>query len=145
MKNKLSQSIPFLFTLFGIIFAPVSYWCVYSNKYCYGSWIHNIYQYFTNPLYNFSIYFLPIAIILIFVSRSTFNSWLKLAVWVLPVSFIYIATTHVTSSAFMDPFPFYRDDAARLAGTAFSLASLLLVIWKYIASRQKDHLRNVTP
>ena len=35
----------------------------------------------------------------------------------------------------MDFFPFYRDDAARLAGQVFAVASPILITWKYFAIR----------
>jgi hypothetical protein len=136
MKNKLTQSIPALLALLAIGFSYFSQWCTAEGHVCNRTVLDQMIPYVTYPLNFFALYVLPITLILIFVSRSTFNSWLKLAVWALPVSLIYIATTHVTSSAFMDLFPFYRDDAARLAGTAFSLASLLLVIWKYVSSHR---------
>jgi len=135
MKNKITQAVPFLITLLGIESAPVSYWCIYSNGYCYSTWIHHIYPYFTNPLYNFSIFFLIVAIILIFVQHSVFKSWLKFAAWAIPLAIILVALTPVNSNAFMDFFPFYRDDAARLAGEVFSGLSLLLIVWKSIAIR----------
>ncbi len=37
----------------------------------------------------------------------------------------------------MDFFPFYRDDAARLAGEVFAAASLILIIWKWFAARRR--------
>jgi hypothetical protein len=37
----------------------------------------------------------------------------------------------------MDLFPFYRDDAARLAGEVFAGVSLLLIIWKSLAARRQ--------
>jgi hypothetical protein len=96
-----------------------------------------MYDYITSPLYFFSLYLLPIALVLIFVSRATFNSCLKLAVWMIPLAMIYIFTTPVSFSGWVDFFPFYRDDAARLAGQVFSVVSLILIIWKYFVARRK--------
>lgn len=134
---RFTQTIPFLLALLGFGFAPTSYWCIYSNGYCYASWVHQIYQYFTNPLYNFSLFSLPIALILTFVPRSIFNSWLKLAAWAIPLLVLFIAVTPVNFTGLgMDFFPFYRDDAARLAGEVFAGISLVLIIWKSIAARR---------
>ena len=91
----------------------------------------------TYPLYFFSLFFLPIAIVLIFVPRHIFISWLKLAAWAIPLSILYIATTPVNSNAWINFFPFYRDDAARLAGEVFAAASLLLILWKYLVARRQ--------
>lgn len=89
-----------------------------------------------SPLLIFALFFLPLAIILIFVPRTVFKSWLRFAVWALPLAFIYIALTPVTSHGFMDFFPFYRDDAARLASEIFSVVSLILIIWKWFSLRR---------
>ena len=137
MKNRLLQIIPAVIALLGIAFAPISYWCMYSGGSCYNTWVSHVYPYFTNPFYNFSLYFFSITIVLIFVSRQIFNSWLKLAKWTVPLSVIFIAATPVSHMGIsLDLFPFYRDDAARLAGEVFAAASLILIIWKSLSLRR---------
>ncbi|MHB1769974.1 MAG: hypothetical protein ACYCPH_02765 [Minisyncoccota bacterium] len=89
----------------------------------------------TYPSYFFALFFLPIAIILVFVSRSTFNSWLKFAAWAVPLSILFIANVPVNSNAYMDFFPFYRDDAARLAGEIFAVGSLVLLVFNFVRVR----------
>ncbi len=86
----------------------------------------------TKPLYLLSLYLLPIAIILVFVPRSVFISWLKLAVWAIPLLLIFISTQPVYSGFLSTD----RDDAARLAGEVFAGVSLVLIIWKSIAARR---------
>ncbi len=136
MKSRISQSVPFAITLIGYVIAPTSYWCIYSNEYCYSTWLREVYPYFINPLYNFSFYLLPVTILLIFVPRNIFNSWLKFAAWALPLSVYYIWTTPVTYSGLgLDLFSFYRDDAARLAGTLFAIGSLLVTVPRYLITR----------
>jgi ABC-type dipeptide/oligopeptide/nickel transport system permease subunit len=132
MKTKITQFVPSLLVLLVIGFRYFSTWCIGSISSCYGSWIHQIYQYFTYPLHSFSLFVLPITIILIFVSRNIFNSWLKFAVWTLPLLLILIATQPVVSSFLSTN----RDDAARLAGGVFAAASFLLIIWKYFSTRR---------
>lgn len=135
MKSRIIQFIPTMLVLFGLGLAPISYQCIYSGGNCYSTWVHQIYPYFTNPLYNFSLFVLPIAIILIFISRSTFNAWFKLAAWAIPLSILYIATTPAVDTSFL---PFHRDDAARLAGGVFVAVSLILIIWKWFAGRRRS-------
>jgi hypothetical protein len=135
MKNKLVQTIPLLTILLGLASAPVSYWCIYSNGYCYATWVHHIYPYFTNPFYSFSLFLLPIAVVFVFITRNIFNSWLKFAIWAIPLVIIFIALTPVSFTGLgMDFFPFYRDDAARLAGEVFSSISLILIIYRALRS-----------
>ena len=137
MKSRFLQVIPVLLPLLVIVITPLSYQCIYQSGSCYGTWISHVYPYFINPLYDFSFYFLPIAIILIFVSRDVFKSWLKFAAWALPLAFILVALTPVTSHGFMDFFPFYRDDAARLAGEVVSVLSIILIAWKWSSLRHR--------
>jgi hypothetical protein len=138
MKIQTLQSIPALLALGIIGFRYYSQWCIdtISNSLCYGTWVHWIYISFTSPLFFFAIYLLPIAIILTLVSREMFKSWIMFATWAIPLSFIFIFATHVTSGAYIDFFPFYRDDAARLVGGVFAAASLILIVWKSIAFRR---------
>ena len=131
MKNKIIQFIPVLVALLAICFPYFSNWCIGSFPSCYSSWVHYIYQYFTSPLYFFSLYSLPFAIILIFLTRRVFVSWLKFAAWALPLLFLFIASqpvnaTHVLSTN--------RDDAANLAGQIFAGVSFILIIWKWIVA-----------
>lgn len=139
MKTKITQFVPTLFVLAVISFRYFSQWCILTNSLCYGTWVHNIYNYVTSPLYFFALYFLPLAIILVFIPRSIFNSWLKFAVWALPLALIFTATTSVNWTGIgINFFPFYRDDAARLAGGVFAAASLILIIWKSFAARRES-------
>jgi len=134
MKNKIIQFIPAAIALVAIGFRYFSNWCILTNGFCYGTVVSHISLTITKPLYLFSLYFLPIALILIFVPRYLFNSWLKFAVWALPLLFIFIATTPVVDNALIS---FSRSDAARLAGQLFSAVSLLLILYKYLKLRQK--------
>lgn len=131
MKTKITQLIPVTLALLAIGFRYSSNWCIDVLYTCYGTWVHWISLSITKPLYFFALYSLPVAIILAFVSREIFKSWLKFAAWALPLVVIYIWTTPVSSTAWMDLFPFYRDDAARLAGQVFLAISLALIVWKW--------------
>ncbi|HQU07811.1 MAG: hypothetical protein B7X04_01015 [Parcubacteria group bacterium 21-54-25] len=139
MRRRIIQSIPLIIALLGIAFLYFSRWCTETVPVCYGSWIDHIYFYFTQPLYFFALYSLPLAIILIFVSRPIFNSWLKLAAWMIPLGVIYTAMTPVNFTGIgIDLFPFYRDDAARLSAEALTTVSLVLIIWKYFKARHSS-------
>lgn len=123
--------------LFAIGFGDFSQWCATGNHGCVRTVLDQMIPYVTYPFYFFSLYFLPAAILLIFVSRDIFKSWLRLAVWVFPLAFIYIASTPINWTGIgLDLYPFVRDDAARLAGGVITAASLTLVIWEYVAARR---------
>ena len=136
MKTKITQFVPALLAVAVIGFRYFGLWCTEAGNPCYRTWLDRTFLEITNPLDSFARYFLVIALVLIFIPRSTFNSWLKLAAWAIPFSIIYIALTPVNSNAFMDFFPFYRDDAARLAGEVFAAVSLLLILYKSFAARR---------
>ncbi len=97
----------------------------------------HIYFYFTQPLYFFALYTLPIAIALVFVSKTVFKSWLKLAAWMLPLLFIFVATQPVVGSLLSTN----RDDTARLAGEIFTILSLILIAWKYYVSHRANSVK----
>lgn len=139
MKTRITQFTPALIALVAIGFRYFSQWCILADSLCYGTLVHNIYNYITSPLYFFALYFLPLAIILIFIQRRVFNSWFKFAVWTLPLAFIFVATTPVNWTGIgINFFPFYRDDAARLAGGVFAAASLILIIYRALRSAHTE-------
>ena len=134
MKNKIIQFIPVILALLAIGFRYFSQWCIDSISLCYGTWIHWIALPIIKPLYFFSLYFIPIAIILAFVPRNIFNSWLKLAIWTIPLAIIFITLNPAVDNSLL---PFSRSDAARLAGGLFAIISLLLIVWKHFSLRRR--------
>jgi len=133
MKTKIVQFIPVILALVAFGFSYFSFWCTGVDNLCYRTWMDSIFIEAINPLYFFSFFFLPIAIVLAFVPRSMFNSWLKLAAWAIPLLVLFIATQPVYPGS---PFSTDRDDAAWLAGGVFAGVSLILIIWKYIITRR---------
>ncbi|MDP2665140.1 MAG: hypothetical protein Q8P23_00630 [bacterium] len=133
MKNKITQFIPAVLALAVIGFRYFGLWCTEAGNLCYRTWLDRTFLEITNPLDSFARYFLVIALVLIFIPRSIFISWLKFAAWAIPLSILYIAMTPVIDNSLI---PFSRDDAARLAGELFTAASLVLIIWKYFSSRR---------
>ena len=134
MKTKIIQFIPTAFVLVVIGFRYFSTWCIFTTRICYGATVDHILFPITQPFYNFSLFLLPIALVLIFVPRRVFNSWLKFVALALPLLFIFVATQPVVSSFLSTN----RDDAARLAGQVFSVVSLILIIWKAYTFRREN-------
>lgn len=135
MKNKIVQFIPVALALLAIGFRYFSIWCIFTSNACYGTTISHISLTITKPLYFFTLFFLPISIILAFVPREIFKSWLKLVAWAIPLAIIFIASTPVIDTSLL---PFSRSDAARLAGVVFSIVSLVLILYTYFSSRRNS-------
>ncbi|MDE2020906.1 MAG: hypothetical protein KGJ13_11270, partial [Patescibacteria group bacterium] len=94
-----------------------------------------------NPGYAFFIWALAISVVLVFVSKEIFISWLKFAAWYLPLMFLSIALTPVSYTGIgIDLYPYYRINAAHDAGVAFVVLSLLLIAWKYWRLHRKSAL-----
>ena len=129
MKIRLTQFIPVLVAVLAICFRYLSNWCIDASS-CYGTWVSHIALSFTKPLYFFALYSLPLAVVLIFVSHRLFKSWWKLAMWLVPLLFLFISTQPVAPQSFLST---NRDDAARFAAeilTVVSLIKLILPWWK---------------
>ena len=108
-----------------------------SNVYQFGKDIgcsDDIVKNVGNPLFIFSPWILLTVIVAAFFSDGIFKSWFYFALWTIPLAVVFIVATHVSTNAYIDFFPFYRDDAARLVGEVFAGVSLTLVIWKWFSS-----------
>jgi len=92
------------------------------------------------PLLIFSLWVLFITILVFFMTDQVFRSWIILSVFLIPICGLFIVSTPISSHAFMDLYPFYRDDAARLSGEIFAAVSLIIIIWKYFANRRHGHV-----
>lgn len=128
MKPKLFQAIPAAIALLVIIFRYFSLWCTNPGNFCAGTWLDANFLGVIKPLYFFSFYFLAIAIIIIFVQRNVFNSWVNFSIWAVVLAIIFMATQPVYPAMFSTD----RDSAARLSGQIFAAVSLILIIWKSI-------------
>lgn len=125
--------IPMALVLLVTGFRYFSQHCILADPSCYGTWIHQIYNHVTSPTYFFALYLLPLTIVLIFVSRSVFNSWFKLAVWLIPLALIFVSTQPVVAGFLSTD----RDDAARFSAGVVTAVSFLLLIWKWFAARRQ--------
>lgn len=136
MQTKIIQFIPVLLALATVGFRHFSVWCISPENFCYRTTIDQTFLYTVNPIYFFAVAFLPIAVILIFVSRQIFQSWSRLAMWFVPLSLFVILVTPVTSNSWMPLFFISREEISWYLGILFSIISLILVIYKYFSLRR---------
>ncbi len=138
MNSRVTQIIPAVLALAVIGFRYYSQWCITASLTCYGAWEHWIYLGVTSPTFFFSVYFAPIALLLIFIPKAIFKSWLKFAAWALPLAFLDIASTPVYGAMQgfgMMPSGPGRDDAARSDGQLFLIISLIIIVFGFIRAR----------
>lgn len=129
---KIKQTIPFFLTLFGVALEYVAYWCVYSLGTCYGSFIHQSFG-VIKPLYLFSLVTLPLAVLLVFVSSSIFKSWLKFAVWWIPLSVLIIAFASSTrGGSGIEILSFTTEDAVFMMSSLFVMLSVGIIVGKLL-------------
>jgi|SRR3989344_8659388 len=136
MKTKIIQIVPAIFAFLAVGLRYFSNWCIDSIPSCYGTWLHSITFIITRPLYFYALSLLPITIILAFVPRTIFQSWLRLAAWLVPVSLVAIFITPVTSNSWMPLYFVSREEMAWYLGLFFAAASLVLIIYKTLAARR---------
>lgn len=137
MKSKQVQLLPLLVVLFMVGFSRFSLWCTTTGGPCSDGWLDHVFIGLINPLYFFALCLIPLTILLVFVRREAFTAWLKFALWAIPLTGVFVASVRVSSGSFFEAFPFYRDDAARLAAIVFSLVSLCVIGWKYLRLKRK--------
>ena len=82
------------------------------------------------PLYIYSLVFGLVAVILIFIKRNVFMSWLYFAAWWLPLSAVLIALTPTWSNSWFDLYPLVKEDMALYTASLFTAISLILIVWK---------------
>jgi len=136
MKTKIIQYVPALLVLLAIGFRYFSNWCIGPENFCYRTVIDQIFLYTINPAYFFALPFLLAAFVLVFVPRTIFSSWLRLATWLVPISALIIFVTPVTSNSWMPLYFISREEVAWYLGILFALISLILIIWKQYGYRK---------
>ncbi len=143
MNTKIASVV---LTFLGLISAPVSYWCIITNRTCYGTWIDRFHEPFTQPVYYFFLYAWPAVLLTLFVKESIFRSWLRFVPYYTIIAVLFIVLTPVMQApgTFLDPFPFYRVNAAELAGQVFSVVTFVLVVWRYIKSYRLSKSESLT-
>ncbi len=123
--------IPLFVVLFGLGLRHLALWCIYGISACpVTNFFHAFFLELINPLYTFSLIALLPALILTFVTRSTFITWLKFAMWWLPPSAILIAITPSTSNSWMPLFFIGKDTVTLVMAGLFTAISLVIIVWK---------------
>jgi len=86
--------------------------------------------YLGHPIFSFALRILPVMALLLFVSKHVFNSWVKFALWAIPLFVIIFLNAPDTGN---QTFQMFQMDAwimARYLGWLFLIISLLLIAFK---------------
>lgn len=137
----MKKSLPFLLCLLGIVGGYVIFYpeilnlCDSINGYYRNClWGRNIGKSFGEPLFSYSLVFLPASFALLFIQKEAFNSWLHFARWWLPLSIILILITPTSSNSWMPLYSLDKEMMTWLMGGLFTLISLVLIITKGLGS-----------
>ncbi len=87
------------------------------------------------PLRLFAERMLPLVIILLFVSKNAFTSWVKFALWWIPLSFLLIANAPDTGHQAFRVIEMNMLVMAKLTGWTFLILSLLLIAFKSLRKK----------
>ncbi len=130
--------IPLLLVLIFIIVNRFAANCVLSITCPAADLIWPFFFELIKPLYLYSLVFGIVSVCLVFVNKQTFGSWLKLAVWWIPLSVILIAVTPKNSSSWMPLYFVGKDTVTLIMASLFAVISLALIGWKTFVSRKKN-------
>lgn len=108
--------------------------------------MNHAYSPIIKPVYQFTLHAWPAILLIIFVKDSIFKSWFKFAALYLPIVLLLVVLVPVSPApgTFLDPYPFYRVNAAELAGQVFSVVTFVLVAWRYIKSYRLSKRESLT-
>ncbi len=128
---KYLRFVPIVIVISGLGFKHLALWCIYVLTECTAtSFLHGIFGSLVSPLYLFSTVAIVPALVLIFVKKTTFHSWLRFAAWWLPLSAVLIATTPETSNSWMPLYFVGKDTVTLIMASLFTAISLILIVWK---------------
>lgn len=130
MTQKFLQGIPLVLVLTTIAFYHLTFGCLINYSTCpEGRFLQQLFDVLTEPLYTYSVGFSLGALVLLFVTKDTFNKWLlRFASWWVPVSVLLIAITPQTSGQWL-PLYFIGKNLLSLAlGGLMSLVTVFMVL-----------------
>lgn len=88
------------------------------------------------PLLMFSVVIFLFLLVCFFLRRTAQLSWLRFAVWWIPLSAILIAITPVTNSNWMPLYSIERSTVTVLTTSLFAVISLGIIGWKQFGSKK---------
>ncbi len=135
MRQKLTQGFPFVIGAAAFLAQAFARNCISVVCSMKALLVPFAFTVFT-PLYWFSLISLFPLLILIFVPKNVFRTWLRFAIpWVI-LSAILIAITPTYNGGLFPIYSFVTEDMAKLTGGIFAVVTLILIAWKSWAVRK---------
>lgn len=134
---KIVQFVPVTLSIVLIAFSYFGYACAESKQCFAAPFFWDATFSFLEPLQIYMQIILIPAITIIFIREEIFQSWLRLAAWFIPISLLIIFVTPVTSNSWMPLFFVSREEMAFATGILFTAVSLILIAWKYFSFRHR--------
>lgn len=129
MKQKLLHIIPFAIVVTSVAFSNLTLDCARNYSTCLGGrFLINLSDWFSDPLYFYSLGFALGAFILLFINHTIFKKWVRFAVWWIPLSIILIAVTPSTSGQWLPLFFVGKSLLSLILGGVFSVVTVLIVV-----------------
>jgi hypothetical protein len=126
----LKKYLPFVLASLFIALDLLAVPCITANSCFLANYIWPVFYNLIRPLYIFSEVFVLVALILIFVRNTAFNSWLRFAIWFIPLSIIVIGTTPTSSNSWMPLYFIGKDTVTLVMAGLFTVISLVVIVWK---------------
>lgn len=125
-----------ILSLFGLI--KLSYICADNISCIFRSQIWSITFKILSPVSIFCLYSIPLAIVLIFIQKNVFKSWLRFAAWWIPLSILLVAITPETGNqAISYSSVINYANTAKFMAILFTIISLGIIGWKTFVSKNK--------
>lgn len=139
MNEKLLRFLPLTIAVTAIGLRYFSLWCIHQTNTCaFSQELNYVFLSFIKPIYLFSLVFLPIGIIMLFIRKDVLLSWFRLARWWVPLSALVIIITPSTSGTWMPIYFIGKTYATLLLAGSFTLISLALITWKSFSLRSRS-------
>jgi hypothetical protein len=139
----MKKTLPMLLCFLGIVGGYVIFYpeilnlCDSVNGYYRNClWGRDIGKALGEPLFSYSLVFLPASLALLFVRKETFNSWLRFARWWILLSFVLILITPTSSNTWMPLYSVDKEIITWIMAILFTLISLILIAVKSFSLRK---------
>ena len=89
-----------------------------------------------DPAFLYSLFILPAAVLILFVSQSAYAKWRMFTLWWLALSILILAAFETRTGGWMNPFPITRIDVTWFIGGLYLLISAILLAVQQLKSRK---------